>query len=97
MNEWLEKTRNRPDSAKNKIAIIFAASVTLLIAGIWLLVIREKNVDQTVRADSTREDLKPLFMIFKSAKDDFKQIKSDIKSQKANAVDGPSSDSAVVE
>lgn len=97
MSEWLQKARMHSDSTKNKIAIIFATSVTLIIVAIWFLLIRQKNVDDVAKADSAREDLKPLFMIFKGAKEDFKNIKTDIKNQKAGATEADTSSSAVVE
>jgi hypothetical protein len=87
----------KSDGTKNKIAIIFATSITLIIVGLWFLLIRQKDVDDTAKVESSRDDLKPLFMIFKGAKDDFTEIKTDIKEQKSSTQSADSTSDVVVE
>ncbi len=81
--EWIQKARQKSDGTKQKIAIIFAAVVTLIVVGFWFLLVKNKNTDDVAKTESAREDLKPLFMIFRGAKEEFKEIKTDIKTQKA--------------
>ncbi len=97
MSEWLQKARSGTDGTKNKIAIFGAVTVTVIIVIIWLLVIKQKNTDRVVKTESAREDLRPLFMIFKSAKDNFSNIKTDIRTQKAEVIEASTTDEAVVE
>lgn len=95
--EWIRKARLQSNSTKNKIALIFAAAITLLIVGLWLLVLQNRNTPDEIVADSKSSELKPLFMIFKNAKDDFKDIKTDIKTHKASTADAVPSNADVVE
>lgn len=67
---------------KNKIAIICAAVLTALIVSVWFLALREPKIDAAVKENSTAESLKPLFMIFKGAKDEMGEIKADAKANK---------------
>jgi hypothetical protein len=85
--EWLQKARLQSDSSKNKIALASAGIITLIIVGVWLLVIKNKKTEDEVVAKSKSQDLKPLFMIFNKAKSDFKDIKQNIESNKASAVE----------
>ncbi len=78
----LDKARAMSGSQKNKIAIISAAVITSLIVCIWFLALRPHEEDSAVKENSTAESLKPLFMIFKGAKEDMKTIKSDAKTYK---------------
>lgn len=87
MSEWINKMRQKSDGTKNKLAIIFAVAFTLLIVGIWILVLANRKQDETVKAKSTSEELKPLFMIFKNAKDGLGDVRENIKTYKANVKD----------
>jgi hypothetical protein len=93
--EWLAKMRSRSDASKSKIAIVFAAAITLLIVGLWLLVLKNKKTDEAVIADSKKEELKPLFMIFSNAKQEFKTIKTNAKTYKANSIDANASSTVI--
>ncbi len=84
---WLEKARNGSKSFKNRLAIILAVSITLLIVGLWVLVLKNKNTTDEVKASSTSESLKPLFMIFQNAKLDFKNVKENFAELKSKGVD----------
>jgi len=79
----IEKARMLPSGQRNKVAIIAAASITVIIVSIWLVVRRSETDDGAIRSRSTAEDLQPLFMIFKGAKKDFKEIKTDADSFRA--------------
>lgn len=83
----LEHARSMSTGDKNRIAIISAAVLTALIVGIWYLALRTPDIDASVKENSTAESLKPLFMIFKGAKEEMTEIKSDAKTYKQNSDD----------
>lgn len=85
--EWLQKIRGQSDSSKNKIALIGAGIVTVIIVSVWILVLRNQKTDKEIVAESKSDELKPLFMIFKNAKEDFKDVKTNIKNNKAATAD----------
>jgi hypothetical protein len=76
MMEWLRKARNSSDSTKNKLALIFAISITALIVGLWILVLKNKHTETQAKDNAREDNLKPLFMIFKDIGSDFKTFKS---------------------
>lgn len=80
----LQNLRAKPDKTKTKIALAAAAGVTLLIVGAWFVFVRDhdKNSD---RGMTTTDDLQPLFSIFKSAKTDWSEIKSDSKASQSSS------------
>lgn len=85
--EWLSKMRSQSDATKTKIAIAFAAVITLLIVGLWIMVMKsDKTADEAV-TKSKSDELKPLFMIFKGAKEDWKTIKTEFKENKETPAD----------
>ncbi len=79
----IEKARSLPSGQKNKVAVIAAAALTVLIVSIWFVARRGEMGDEAVKSRSTAESLKPLFMIFNGAKKDFKEIKSDADTYRA--------------
>lgn len=79
---FIEKARSMSPSEKNKVALISAATLTALIVGIWFLALRDVPEDSAVKENSTAESLKPLFMIFKGAKQEITEIKKDAKNYK---------------
>lgn len=85
--EWLQKIRAQSDSSKNKIALVAAGIVTAIIVSTWLLVLRNQKTGDEIVAESKSDELKPLFMIFKGAKEDFKDIKENAKRSKAATAD----------
>ncbi len=87
MMELIQKLRQKSDASKNKIALIFAISVTAVIVGLWILVLKNERTPEEVVAKSKSSELKPLFMIFKSAKDDVKNVKTNIKTYKASSAE----------
>ncbi|MEZ4103326.1 MAG: hypothetical protein R3B55_02070 [Candidatus Paceibacterota bacterium] len=78
---FVHKLRQKPEDVRNKFAIIFAMSLTLLIVGIWMLFLRSGKTEKDIVEKSTGEDLKPLMMIFGGAKDKFKELKKDISNK----------------
>ncbi len=78
----LEKVRSMKTNEKNKIALLSAGLLTAIIVGVWFLALRDPKIDSTVKENSTAESLKPLFMIFKSAKEEIKDIRSDARANK---------------
>ncbi len=78
----LEDARSKSASEKNKIALITAAVLTALIVGIWYLALRDVPEDTAVKENSTAESLKPLFLIFKGAKEEMTEIRKDVKNYK---------------
>lgn len=89
--------RTKSDAAKNKFALILAGSITLVIIGIWILVLQNQKTPDEVVTKSRSEDLKPLFMIFSKAKDDFKDIKTEIQANKASGADAGSPNDNMIE
>lgn len=85
--EWLQKARSQSDSSKNKIALIAAGIITALIVGTWILALKNQKTPDIAVAESKSSELKPLFMIFKGAKEDFYEIKENVKSNKASTAD----------
>lgn len=75
----LERVRSKPAGEKNKIALIVAGALTVLIVGIWFLAVRRESEVGDADANSTAEGLKPLFLIFKGAKEDIAEIKADVR------------------
>lgn len=91
MSEMLDKMRTKPDAVKNKIAIAAAALITLSIVSVWMFVLKKPKTVETASEESTRSDLKPLFLIFKKAKTEFKDIKSNTKTYKAASAESTTS------
>lgn len=83
--QWLQKARSQSDSSKNKIALIAATIITAIIVGIWILVLQNRKTSDEVVAESKSNDLKPLFMIFKGAKEDFQDIKANVRANRATS------------
>ncbi len=81
--EWLAKMRLKSDASKNKLALVVAGLITLLVVGIWILILKNQKTSDEVVTKSKSDELKPLFMIFKKAKEDFKTIKTDIRESKS--------------
>jgi hypothetical protein len=82
MSGFVHNLKQKPQDVRNRIAIISAMSITLIIVGIWLLVVRNGKTDEDVVERSAREDLKPLMMIFGGAKENFQDVKENINSAK---------------
>lgn len=82
MLAFVHNLKQKPLDVRNRIAIISAMSVTLLIVGIWLLVVKNGKTEKDVAERSAGEDLKPLMMIFGGAKEKFKDVKENINSVK---------------
>ena len=74
--------KDKPEDVRNRAALFIAMSLTLVIVGIWLLVIKNKNTEESVSQRSVGEEIKPLMMIFGKAGTDFKEIKENINSTK---------------
>jgi uncharacterized membrane protein YozB (DUF420 family) len=81
MSELLHNLRAKPEKTKHKIALLTAFVVTVVIVGVYVLVTREKP-KAVAGEQSTGEELKPLFQIFKKAKTDFKDIKEGAQNYK---------------
>jgi hypothetical protein len=64
MSSFINKLRQKPEDVRNRIAIFTAISLTFLIIGVWMLVVKNQNTEEGVKERSVREDLKPLMMIF---------------------------------
>jgi hypothetical protein len=79
MASFVKKLRQKPDDVKNRIAIITAVSVTLIIVLIWMLVLKNKNSDDDIKKRSMRDDLRPLMIIFGGAKEDLNKIRENVK------------------
>lgn len=79
MSSFVKKLRQKPDDVKNRIAIITAVSVTLIIVLVWMLVLKNKNSDDDIKKRSMRDDLRPLMMIFGGAKEDLNKIRENVK------------------
>lgn len=97
MSEMLQKLRSQSDSSKNKFAIIFAAAITLVIVGLWIMVLKNQKTDEVVVEKSKSNELKPLFMIFKNAKEDFANVKAESKAYKASSIDAAPAESSSTE
>ena len=69
MISFINKLKQKPEDVRNRIAIFTAISLTIIIVGLWLLVVRNKNTEEDVKERSMREDLKPLMMIFGKSKE----------------------------
>lgn len=82
MSGFVQNLKQKPQDVKNRIAIISAMSVTLLIVGVWLLVKQNTKTDEEILKRSGSEDLKPLMMIFGNAKESFNKVKTNINSSK---------------
>jgi hypothetical protein len=89
--------RNKSNNAKNRFAIISAAAITLLVMLLWFLIIKNEQGDETAKLNSTADDLKPLFLIFKDAKEGFNEIKESRQRAKANAVESRENGTSVIE
>lgn len=90
MMKLLEKARAGSYSAKNKLAIILAASITILVVGSWILVIKTKNVEDEAKDNAKSDSLKPLFMLFNKATKDFREIKENITNLRSEPVENNS-------
>jgi len=82
MSGFVQNLKQKPQDVRNRIAIISAMSITLLIVGIWFLVVKNSKTEEDVVERSTSEDLKPLMMIFGNAKESFNKVKTNINSSK---------------
>lgn len=81
---FIQKARSMPANDRIKIALIVSAALTALIVGVWLLALKGRADDEAIRERSTAESLKPLFMIFRGAKEDIKEIKADAKTYRSD-------------
>lgn len=86
----LEKARSGSYSDRNKLAIILAISITVVVVGIWFLVVKTKNVDDEFKDNAKNDSLKPLFMLFNKATKDFKDVKDNFTNFKSQAVESES-------
>ncbi len=82
MSGFIHNLRQKPADVRNKIAIISAMSITLLIVGVWILVMRNGKTEEDVTRRSAGEDLKPLMMIFGGFKDGVADVKENINNTK---------------
>ncbi len=82
MSSIFHNLKDKPEDVKNRAALFIAISLTLVIVGIWLLVIKNKNTDADVNEKSIGQEIKPLMMIFGKAGTEFKGIKENINSTK---------------
>ncbi len=82
MSGFVHNLKQKPSDVRNRIAIFSAMSATVIIVGIWFLVIKNGKTDEEVVKKSASEDLKPLMMIFGGAKEGFKEVKTNINSTK---------------
>lgn len=82
MSGFVHNLKQKPIDVRNRIAIISAMSVTLIIVGIWFLVIKNGKTDEDTVKKSASEELKPLMMIFGGAKEGFKDVKTNINNAK---------------
>ena len=80
--KMLEKARGMSNGDKNKLSLILSASLTAVIVLVWFLALRAPKVDVVSEENSTAQSLKPLFMIFKGAKDEISEIKSEAQDYK---------------
>ena len=80
--KMLEKARGMSNGDKNKLSLILSASLTAVIVLVWFLALRAPKVDVVAEENSTAQSLKPLFMIFKGAKDEISEIKSEAQNYK---------------
>lgn len=78
----LHKMRSKSDATKNKLALILALTSTLIIVGVWTLVIKNSKTDEIVKENSTAEDLRPLSLIFQNAKSGINDIRANAKALK---------------
>ncbi len=85
MKDFINKLRTKSDATKNKIAIGAALGFTLIIVGGWFLGMKNARTEEVVKEKSASEDLKPLFLIFKNAKEGIKNVKTNVEEYKANA------------
>lgn len=74
--------KNKPDDVRNRAAIFIAISLTVLIVGIWFMVVKNQKTEEEVKNRSVSEDIKPLMMIFGGAKEKFQEVKTNINSTK---------------
>lgn len=81
MSGFISNLREKPEKTKHKIALLASLVLTLIILGIYILMKIEKP-EMKAASSTTGEDLKPLFLIFKRAKTDFKDIKSGAENYK---------------
>lgn len=84
MREFINKLRTKSPETRHKIAIGAALGITLVIVGGWFLGMKNSRTDEVVKEKSTAEDLKPLFLIFKNAKEGIKNVKTNVESFRAN-------------
>ena len=84
MSELIDKVKSRPESVKQRIALVAALVLTCIIVTVWLAIIKPKDSGVAVNgSESVADDLKPLFMIFNKAKDGVKEVKDNAKTLKA--------------
>ncbi len=81
MKAFIEKLRGKSDATKTRIALGSAAAVTALIIGVWFAAGSERPAEAVASSESAREDLKPLFMIFKNAKEGIGTLKASVGSR----------------
>ncbi len=79
MNDFLNKIRSKPDNVKKNFALLGAGLVTFLIVGTWMLVIKNEKTEKVVKERSVSEDIKPLVLIFKNAKEGISNMRQEAK------------------
>lgn len=83
----IKNLRTKPDSVKNRIAIFASTFFTVIVLAVWFFVFQKPKEEKIVKNNSDAEDFKPLFLIFKNAKDGFQDIKDNAQNYKANVAD----------
>ncbi len=81
--EWLDKARKQPQTTKMKLALMGAATLTVIIVGTWLLAIKSATTPEDIVTTSKSDQLKPLVMIFKNAKEGWQSIRHQAAAAKA--------------
>lgn len=82
MSNIIHKIRAKSPETKHKLAVGSALVITAMIVSVWMLAMGNSKTDEIAKENSTSEDLKPLFMIFKNAKEGFGDIKASAASYK---------------
>lgn len=83
--EWLDKARKQPQTTKMKLALMSAAVLTIVIVGTWLLAIKSAKTPEAVVTTSKSDQLKPLFMIFKNAKEGWQSLRHEAAAAKGTS------------
>ena len=82
MFAFIHNLKSKPTDVRNRAAIFIAISFTVLIVGIWFMVVKNEKTDEEVQTKSMREEIKPLMMIFGKAGKGFSEIKENISNTK---------------